>query len=59
MQLKQPAARLSANGAHGQQREELLILLRRAIDGEQALQSGSAEMLVLHASLLSGYVLTS
>ncbi len=40
MQLEQPAARLSTNGARSQQIEELLILLGRPIDGEQALQSG-------------------
>ena len=51
MQLEQPAACLSANRAGSQQVEELLILLRRSVDGEQALQSGSIEMLVIHAFL--------
>jgi len=29
--------------------EELLVLLDRAVDGEQAVQSGGIEVLVLHA----------
>jgi hypothetical protein len=36
VKLEQPAAHLSASGAHGQQMEELLVLLDRPIRGKQA-----------------------
>ena len=52
MELEEPAAHLSALGADGEQVEELLILLDGAIHGEQALQRGGIEMLMLHAILL-------
>lgn len=51
VQLEEPAAGLPADGTHCHEIEELLVLLNRAIDGEQALQGGGIEMLVLHAFL--------
>jgi hypothetical protein len=56
VKLEQPAADRSAMGTDGQEMEELLVLLRRPICGEQALQSGGIEVLVLHAILLSKFL---
>jgi hypothetical protein len=50
VKLKQPAADLSAKRADGEQVEELLVLLRRPVHGEQVLQGGGIEMFVLHAA---------
>jgi hypothetical protein len=52
MKLEQPAPDLSATSADSEQVKEMLVLLRRTIHGEQVLQSGSIEMVVLHAILL-------
>ena len=52
MQLEEPAADLSAPGTDGQQVKEVLILLGRPIHGEQTLQRGGIQVLVLHAILL-------
>jgi len=52
VKLEQPAADLSALWTDGEQVEELLVLLRGAVRGEQALQGGGIEMFVLHAILL-------
>jgi hypothetical protein len=49
MQLEEPAAGFSADGADRQSMEEVLVLLSRSIDGEQAFQDGGIEVLVLHA----------
>jgi hypothetical protein len=49
VKLEQPAADLAAARADGEQVEEMLILFRGAIRGEQALQGGGIEVLVLHA----------
>jgi len=51
VKLEQPAADLFTSGADGEQMEELLVLLRRPVRGEQALQGGGIEVLVLHAIL--------
>jgi hypothetical protein len=56
VKLEQPAADRSAMGTDGQKMEELLVLLRRPICGEQALQSGGIEVLVLHTILLSKFL---
>jgi hypothetical protein len=52
VKLEQPAADFATAGADGEQVEELLVLLRRPVRGEQVLQGGGIEMLVLHAILL-------
>jgi hypothetical protein len=49
VKLEQPAADLAAARADGEQVEEVFILFRGAIRGEQALQGGCIEVLVLHA----------
>jgi hypothetical protein len=54
MKLEQPASNLSTTGANGEQVEELLVLLRRPVCGQLALQGGGIEMSVLHAILLQG-----
>jgi hypothetical protein len=50
VQFEQPAAHLPAVRTDGEHVEELLGLLGRAVCGEQVLQGGGIEMLVLHAS---------
>jgi hypothetical protein len=50
-QLEEPAAGLAADGAGRQRMEEVLVLLGRAVDGEQTFQGGGIEVLVLHAFL--------
>jgi len=52
VKFEQPAADLSATRTDGEQVEKLLVLLHRPVCGEQVLQSGGIEMLVLHAILL-------
>jgi hypothetical protein len=52
VQLEQPASGLPAAGTDGEQVEELRVLLRRPVCGEQVLQVGGIEVLVLHATLL-------
>jgi len=52
VKLEQPAADLSAARADGEQVKELLVLLHCPVCGEQVLQGGGIEMLVLHAILL-------
>jgi hypothetical protein len=47
---EQPTADLTATRADGEQVEELLVLLRRPVHGEQVLQGGGIEMFVLHAA---------
>jgi hypothetical protein len=54
VKLEQPTADLSTAGADSEQVEEMFVLLRRSIHGEQALQGSGIEMLVLHAILLRG-----
>jgi hypothetical protein len=56
VKLEQPAADLAAARADGEQVEEMLILFRGAIRGEQALQGGGIEVLVLHAILLQSFL---
>jgi hypothetical protein len=52
VKLEKPTADLSTAGADSEQMKEMFVLLRRSIHGEQALQGGGIEMLVLHAILL-------
>jgi hypothetical protein len=56
MKPEQPAAHLAASRTHGQQVEELLILLGRPIRSEQAVQCGGIEVLVLHAFSPLGFL---
>jgi hypothetical protein len=52
MKLEQPTSHLSAARANREQVEELLVLCRRPIRGQQVLQGGGNEMSVLHTVLL-------
>lgn len=58
VKLEQPASYLPASGADGEQVEELFVLLRRPVGGEQILQGSGIEMLVLHSILLERASLT-
>jgi hypothetical protein len=52
VKLEQPPADFTTTGADGEQVEELCVLFRRPVHGEQALQGGGIEVIVLHAILL-------
>lgn len=51
VKLEQPASHLPAARADREQMEELLVLCRRPVCGEQVFQGGGIEMSVLHAIL--------
>jgi hypothetical protein len=53
VQLEEPSAHLAAVGADGEQVEELLVLLRGSVRGQQVLQGGGVEVPVLHSILLA------